>query len=114
MKFKIVLIAFPFDDLSGTKVRPAVCLTDFISQHNHIIFAFITSNISAATELTDLIIEDSNVDFEHTGLKVSSVLKLRRLLTISDNIIQKVIGILPESYHTEVDTKLKLLFNLNN
>jgi len=27
-KNKVVLILFPFDDLSSTKVRPAVCLTD--------------------------------------------------------------------------------------
>jgi len=26
-KGKVVLVPFPFDDLSATKVRPAVCLT---------------------------------------------------------------------------------------
>ena len=26
MKYKIVLVPFPFDDFSGTKVRPALCL----------------------------------------------------------------------------------------
>ena len=30
LKGKIVLVPFPFDDLSATKVRPAVCLTDSI------------------------------------------------------------------------------------
>jgi len=25
---KVVLVPFPFDDFSGTKVRPTVCLTD--------------------------------------------------------------------------------------
>jgi len=25
---KVVLVPFPFDDLSAAKVRPAVCLTD--------------------------------------------------------------------------------------
>ena len=28
MKYKIVLVPFPFDDLRANKVRPAVCLTD--------------------------------------------------------------------------------------
>jgi hypothetical protein len=27
-KGKVVLVPFPFDDLSTTKVRPAVCLTE--------------------------------------------------------------------------------------
>jgi len=27
-KGKVVLVPFPFDDLSATKVRPAVCLTN--------------------------------------------------------------------------------------
>ena len=43
-KDKIVLVPFPFDDLSAEKVRPAVCLTDPIGQHRHVILAFITSN----------------------------------------------------------------------
>lgn len=28
MKGKVVLVPFPFDDLSANKVRPAVCLTN--------------------------------------------------------------------------------------
>jgi len=39
---KVVLVPFPFDDFSGTKVRPAVCLTEPIGTHRHVILAFIT------------------------------------------------------------------------
>ena len=35
MKSKVVLVPFPFDDLSTTKVRPAVCLTDPVDPHRH-------------------------------------------------------------------------------
>ena len=35
MKYKIVLVPFPFDDLTASKVRPAVCLTDEIKPHSH-------------------------------------------------------------------------------
>ena len=34
MKGKIVLVQFPFDDLSDFKVRPAHCLTDAIGDYN--------------------------------------------------------------------------------
>ena len=69
MQFKIVLVPFPFDDLSGKKVRPALCLTDEISNYNHVVIAFITSQISKAGELSDIILSSADSDFKHTGLK---------------------------------------------
>ena len=35
MKGKIVQVPFPFDALSTSKVRPAVCLTDSVGPHQH-------------------------------------------------------------------------------
>src|SRR5674476_809496 len=90
MKFKVVLVNFPFDNLSDFKLRPALCLTDSISEHNHILLAFITSNLNNATEITDLIINKSDVEFEKTGLKVSSVIKIHRLITTSDSILSLI------------------------
>lgn len=113
MKFKIVLMNFPFDDFTQTKLRSALCLTDFISEYQQIVLAPITSNLNNATEITDLIIESTDTGFEKTGLKVSSVIKIHKLLTTSDKIIQKTIGDLPESFHQEVYEKIKLLFNIN-
>lgn len=56
MKYKIVLVPFPFDYFSNTKIRPAICLTNRISKYNHVVIAFITSQVSKATEKTDIII----------------------------------------------------------
>ncbi|HET7626431.1 MAG TPA: type II toxin-antitoxin system PemK/MazF family toxin, partial [Verrucomicrobiae bacterium] len=50
---KIFLIPFPFDDLSATKLRPTVCLTEPIGVNRHIVVAFITS-----CEVTDLLPTD--------------------------------------------------------
>ena len=36
IKHSIVLVPFPFDDFSTSKVRPALCLTTEIGQFNHI------------------------------------------------------------------------------
>ena len=41
-KNSIVLVPFPFDDLSATKVRPALCLTERLGSHDHVVVAFIT------------------------------------------------------------------------
>ncbi len=75
MKYKIVLVPFPFDDLSSSKVRPAICLTDEIQPYGHIVLAFVTSKVSANSSATDFIIDSQDVDFAKTGLKVSSTIR---------------------------------------
>ena len=42
VKGKIVLVSFPFDDFSEEKIRPVLCLTEYIGPHKHILVAFIT------------------------------------------------------------------------
>jgi len=50
MKGKLVLVPFPFDDLSTTKVRPAICLTYPIGPHRH---DWVTSGIHAPAAPSD-------------------------------------------------------------
>jgi mRNA interferase MazF len=45
IKGKVVLVPFPFDDLSTAKVRPAVCLTNPIGPYRHVVLAFISSRV---------------------------------------------------------------------
>ena len=58
MKGKVVLMPFPFDDLSTTKVRPAVCLTSPIRLYRHVIMAFISSRTPTNLLETDLILKE--------------------------------------------------------
>ena len=51
IKGSIVLVQFPFDDFSGGKVRPALCLTDTIGKFEHIIVAFISNKIPEHLEV---------------------------------------------------------------
>jgi mRNA interferase MazF len=111
-KGKIVLLPFPFDDLSSAKVRPAVCLTDPIGQHRHVIVAFITSQIPSDLLATDVVISQTDRDFSATGLRVSSTLRLHRLMTVSVAIIQRELGTLKPNQLLDVDAKLKSLFRL--
>jgi mRNA interferase MazF len=91
MKHRVVLVPFPFDDLSATKVRPAVCLTDEIKPYGHVVLAFITSKVSSPNH-SDLVIDSSAADFPLTGLKVSSTIRLHRLTTVSKPIIRRQLG----------------------
>lgn len=112
MKNKIVLVPFPFDDLSGAKVRPALCLTNSISTYDHVVISFITSQITKATEPTDFPLLTTDADFRLTGLKVDSAIRLHRLVTMPAYLIQRQLGFLPASYQSVLEQKLRVLFSL--
>jgi len=109
---KIVLVPFPFDDLSTDKVRPAVCLTDPIGPHRHVVLAFISSRIPTDLLETDLLIDTNQADFATTGLRVSSTLRLHRLMTITTALIRRELGELSSRMQDEVMLKLRKLFSL--
>jgi len=106
---KIVLIPFPFDDFSKTKIRPVLCLTDKLGSHEHIIVAFITSNLIDKELETDLVLSEN---FQNYGLQVSSKIQLHRLMTVSSSVIQRELGLLNQELIKQVDFKLKKVFNL--
>jgi mRNA interferase MazF len=112
-KGKVVLVPFPFDDLSATKVRPAVCLTDPVGPHRHVILAFITSRIPADLMETDIVLDISQPDFVTTGLRVSSTLRLHRLMTVSTSLILRELGELSPDMQARVADKICKLFGLS-
>ncbi len=112
MKHKVVLVPFPFDDLSSAKVRPAVCLTEPIGEHKHVVLAFITSRVPEKRLSTDLVFTETDKDFPSTGLRVSSALQLHRMMTVASSIIVRELGLLPTSKQREVEEKLKVLFGI--
>lgn len=109
---KVVLVSFPFDDLSTTKVRPAVCLTNPIGPYHHIVLAFVSSRISSDFLETDLVLSPSDAGFETTGLRVSSTLRLHRLMTVTTGMIKRELGELSPIMKAEVAEKLRRLFDL--
>jgi len=112
IKGKIVLVPFPFDDLSSMKVRPAVCLTNPVGAHRHVVLAFITSQTPDALADSDLPLETTHPDFGLTGLRVSSTIRLHRLLTVTTAFVQRELGELTTGLQAEIDGKLRQLFQL--
>lgn len=111
-KHKVVLVQFPFDDFSSAKVRPAVCLTEPIGPHQHLILAFVTSRIPAGPLKTDLVIDASGADFASTGLRVSSTLQLHRLMTVTRGLLRRELGALSPAMQAQVRERLRELFEL--
>ncbi|MCI0561022.1 MAG: type II toxin-antitoxin system PemK/MazF family toxin [Nitrososphaera sp.] len=112
-KGKVVLVPFPFDDLSSSKVRPAVCLTNPAGPHRHVVLAFITSRIPSDLGETDIILDSLQPGFSLTGLRVSSTLRLHRLVTVSTSLILRELGELPSDIQDSVSEKLRILFELD-
>ncbi len=114
IKHSIVLVPFPFDDLTSIKVRPALCLTSETTEHDHIIIAFISNRIPDNPEDSDLIIFKESKHWIGTGLAVDSVIRLHRLMTIPKNLVKRKLGrISNETAGTVVD-KLNSMFRNEN
>ncbi|HEX9988943.1 MAG TPA: type II toxin-antitoxin system PemK/MazF family toxin [Chloroflexia bacterium] len=111
-KGKVVLVPFPFDDLSASKVRPAICLTEPIGPYRHVVMAFLTSSIPNPLLATDIAVNISQSDAIEMGLHVSSTIRLHRLLTLSKSVILRELGSLSPRMQEEVSEKLRQLFDL--
>jgi mRNA interferase MazF len=114
IKGKIVLVPFPFDDLTALKVRPAVCLTNSIGLHRHVILAFISSRIPQDLLQSDVVLDRGHPEFNVTGLHVTSTVRLHRLMTATTSLFQRELGVLSFSVQTEVARKLNRLFELRS
>lgn len=112
VKGKIVLLPFPFDDFSSLKVRPALCLTNSIGDHNHLVVAFITSSVPGQILNSDLLIDETDKHFLTTGLKKSSTVRLHKLLSVSCKIVLRDLGRISDDDMTVVEFKLKELFEI--
>ncbi len=110
MRYSVVLVPFPFDDLSGQKVRPAVCLTDAVGIHRHVVLAFVSSVVPGVPEPSDLLLTPTMPEFASTGLRVASVLRLHRIVTVSAAIVRRRLGVLAPGTQTQLAQKLRALF----
>lgn len=104
-KGEIILLPFPFTDLTGNKIRPAMVLYE---GKNDILVAFISSQIKTIDPFDLIIIATSK-----NGLKCDSLIKLSKLATIDKNLIYGNIGRIDALLLQQVNQNLKNLLGLN-
>lgn len=105
-KGDIVLIRFPFTDLSGSKNRPGLVL---VSKQSDVVVAFITSNI-IYSEHWDIVLEP-NLE---NGLKQISIIKTSKIATLDKTLILGKIGQIDSSDLLKVNESLSILFQLHS
>jgi len=111
IKNSIVLVPFPFDDFSVSKVRPALCLTSEIGKHNHVIIAFITSKIPDDLVDSDILLRKQSENSFGTGLTVDSVIRLHKIVTIPKTLIKRKLGTINKSVEVEIKRKIAQMFD---
>ena len=100
----IILIPFPFTDLSGRKVRPAVVVNVV---GDDVLVAFISSVVPPMPPAsTDLLIPANHPDFVATGLKTTSLIKLAKLVCLHQSLIVRKLGHLSGAFQREADVRL--------
>ena len=88
----IVLIRFPQTDLQAGKLRPALVVAEAPGRHPDLLLVLISSRIYQTVPQFDEIIETTDPDYETTGLKVRSVVRLARLASVESTVINARLG----------------------
>ncbi len=108
----LVLTPFPFTDLAGSKVRPAVVVSRSDRSGSDVVLGFATSFKGQSLLATDLLVLKSHPDYALTGLKAEAVVKLDKLATLDRSLIHGEIGELSAALLADLDIKLRYALEL--
>jgi mRNA interferase MazF len=92
----VVLVAFPFTDLSASKVRPALVVSsDYFHRSGlDVIPVGITSQTGKGKSETDFLL--SIEDQRHAGLPKRSLVRLGKIFTLDCRLVSKKLGHIPD------------------
>jgi len=102
MKGDVVVLPFPFSDLTATKKRPSLVVA--VLQGNDVILSLITSQEDEG------LIALKQTDFQHGKLPLDSFIKPARLFTADTAIISYKIGHIKEKTIKKVEGALCTIF----
>ena len=107
----IVLTPFPFTDLSGNKVRPALIL-GVQDGGDDITVCFISSIHNTKLHKFDILVDIEDKSFIKTGLKIKSINKVPKIATLAKAVILGKIGELDAKNIQKVKKVLKIYLEL--
>jgi len=105
----IILIQFPFTNLTESKIRPALALSE---KGDDIIVIGIFSKIPEILEDSWFHVDETTPWFIQTGLKKTSVIKTEKIAVIHKNLVKKKIGSLPDGHLVLLKEKIRKTLNL--
>ena len=109
---EIFLLPFPFTDLKGRKLRPAVVVSSdtYNTVGKDVLFVYITHK--GYTTPYDIRLETSNPDFKGTGLKVPSTIRAGKVACLDGSISKGYLGKLGPDTLKRIDHALATALSL--
>ena len=108
LKGMVVVIRFPFSDLTGSKKRPALVVADW--GRNDVILAQVTS--VAHKDVYAVSLNDG--DFEHGNLQKESFIRPNKLFTADKASFIQTIGHINPAKVQKVSDTITILLQINN
>ncbi|GAP96151.1 type II toxin-antitoxin system PemK/MazF family toxin [Leptolyngbya sp. NIES-2104] len=105
----IVLVNFPFTDLSQTKLRPALVVWISPNGEDAVVCAITSQNLQTL-QTDDFLIETTDLEFSETGLRVASKIRIARIATLSRSLVARKLGRLGTEQRNRLNAKLSQTF----
>lgn len=108
----IVFVPFPFTDLTTNRKRPGVVLAEIAYYSDvDIIIVMITKRHDNLGHF-DVLLDHAHADFQQTGLKFKSAIRVHRIVTLSKSVVIRKLGQLGVRYGEELKASLRKLLGL--
>ena len=107
----IVLTRFPFTDLTGASLRPALVLSPGLLGQD-VVLAGISSVLRRGDIVTDFVLQSSHPEFHLTGLRRASVFRMHKLAAVSRTVIIRRLGRISPQLQVELDRLLRVAVGL--
>ena len=111
----VVLVPFPFTDLSQQQARPAIVLSPqrLNDRSADLILVAVSSQVPNNPNEYELVIRQGTPEFTPTGLRVSSVVKATRIVTMSQALIHAQLGSLADQTLRELNRRVSRALGLS-
>lgn len=110
-KGDIVLVPFPFTDLSQTKLRPALILWADPTGDD-VTLCFISSQNVNTLSPEEFALDASEPEFTSTGLRVASKVRVTRIVTVERQLITRRLGKLGANQLQQLNAAILRAFQL--
>ncbi len=84
----IILIPFPFAEMTRIKVRPAVVIAETVDKYHDLVVSAISSVIPATLTAREIVLKPDHIN----NLRAPSVIKTDRIVTVKRELILDVMG----------------------
>jgi mRNA interferase MazF len=89
---QIILFKFPQADLVQSKLRPALLIGKLPGDYDDWLICMISSQVHHYIPDFDEIIQEKDIDFAESGLKIVSIIRVGRLAVIEGNVLLGAVG----------------------